>query len=72
MSAPCTWRVDRLTELTAGRELDDGATSFKTSAFPQKKERLEVMIEAEMKEEEDEEEEAEGGRTVGWCAAAVV
>lgn len=46
------------TEPIAGRELDDGAVSFKTRVFLQKKELFEVYFEG-----------VEEGGTVGWCAA---
>lgn len=39
------------TEPIAGRELDDGAVSFKTRAFLQKKELFEVLIQEGMREE---------------------
>ncbi len=49
------------TETTVGRELDDGAASFKTRAFLQKKELLEASMQEGMKEEE----EREAGGAVG-------
>lgn len=49
------------TEPTAGGELDEEAASFKTRAFPQKKELFEALIQEGMKEEEEELE--------GWYAA---
>lgn len=57
----CCYRLHSLsTELTAGGELDDGAMSFKTRAFRQKKELLEALIREGMKKEE-----GDGGGTVG-------